>query len=99
MKFSYLECVVLTLALAACASNRPDAAGSDTLAASAEPVPVEVVITPVEPGTTVVCANSRVTGSLVPERVCRTRAEIEADLQTLGSGKTYPIRYKTYPIR
>ena len=92
MKVSYLQCVVLTLAVAACAGNRPDAAGSDTLAASTESVSVEVVTTPVEPGTVVICNNSKVTGSLIPERVCRTRAEIEADLQTLGSGKTYPIR-------
>ena len=87
MKFSSLQCVVLTLALAACASNRTDAAGSDTLAARTESVPVEVVTTPVEPGTALICDKSKVTGTLIPQRVCRTRAEIEAELQTLGSGK------------
>jgi len=41
----------------------------------------------VEPGTALICDKSKVTGTLIPQRVCRTRAEIEAELQTLGSGK------------
>jgi hypothetical protein len=93
MKFSRLQCVALTLGLAACASNHPDAESGGTLATRSESAPVEVVTTQVDPDNALICGNVKVTGTLVPQRVCRTRAEVEADRKTLGSGRpTYPTR-------
>ena len=83
MKISYLHLAGLMLALTACASNPTDSTTGQTLAAAdAASVPVEEVATPAVPGDdddALVCQEIKITGKLIPKRICKTRAQIRQE--------------------
>ena len=87
MKISYLHLAGAVLALTACASNPPDAASEQKLAAAeVASVPVDVVSTPTDDEDALVCTQTRVIGTLIPKRVCKSKAQIEEERL---SGRAY----------
>jgi len=83
MKISYLHLAGAVLALTACASSPPDAASEQKLAAAeVASVPVDEVATPAVPGDdddALVCQEIKITGKLIPKRICKTRAQIHQE--------------------
>ena len=69
--------ISLVLVVSGCASNEPAPESDDSIFAAENAKPYDVVA--LSEQSEVICKTERVTGSRIGVRVCRTRAQIEAE--------------------